>query len=136
MSGLELHLESATSRDCIEQVTSFAAEDASGCFGILPGHERMVTVVEFGMSRFRVRGGDWRYIAAPGAVIYLHDDELHFCTRRYALGDDVASLRDVLESQLRAEERELQEVKKSLKGLEEQMLRRLWQLGRSQEELS
>ena len=55
MSGLELHLESATSRDCIEQVTSFVAEDASGSFGILPGHERMVTVVEFGMSRFRVR---------------------------------------------------------------------------------
>jgi F-type H+-transporting ATPase subunit epsilon len=130
MSGIRLHLESPTRYEFVEDVSSFVAEDVSGSFGILPGHERMVTVIEFGLSRFRIAGGDWQYIAAPGAVVYLLSDELHFSTRRYLRGDDFGTIRASLREQLAAEERALQEVKQSLRGLEQEMLKRLWQIGR------
>jgi F-type H+-transporting ATPase subunit epsilon len=136
VTGICLHLESATRSERIDDVVSFVAEDASGSFGIQQGHERMVTVLEFGLARFRVAGGDWQYVAAPGAVLYCCADELHFSTRRYVLGDDFETIGSVLEEELRVEERELELVKISLRGLEEEMMKRLWRLGRSGETFS
>jgi F-type H+-transporting ATPase subunit epsilon len=131
--NLALHLESSARCARIDGVTSFVAEDASGSFGILPGHERLVTVLDFGLSRFRVGSGSWQYLAAPGAVVLLHDDELHFATRRYVLGDDFETIRSALREQISAEEEALLAVKNSLRGLEQEMLKRLWQLGRHAE---
>jgi F-type H+-transporting ATPase subunit epsilon len=133
VSGLCLQLESPARCERIEDVTSFVGEDASGSFGVLPGHEPLVTVLDFGLSRFRVAGGAWQYLAAPGAVLYLHDGELHFATRRYLRGDDYATIRAALQRQVSAEEQSLQEIKTSLRGLEQEMLKRLWQLGRREE---
>jgi len=130
MEPLTLLLESAGQSERITGVSSFVAEDASGSFGILPGHERLVTVLDFGLSSFRVADSEWRYIAAPGAVLRLHDDELHFATRRYVLGSDFETIRDALVQQISVEERALAEVKTSLRGLEQEMLKRLWQLAR------
>lgn len=136
MTGFTLWLESATSSERIEGVASFVAEDASGSFGILPGHERFVTVMEFGLARFRTAEGEWQYLAAPGAAIYWRDDELHLSTRRYVRGADFESMGTVLNEQLAAEERALRAVKDSLRGLEEEMLKRLWHLGKGEEALS
>jgi F-type H+-transporting ATPase subunit epsilon len=130
MSGLRLHLESASHYECIEGVTSFVAEDASGSFGILPRHEAFITVTEFGLSRYRVGTGPWRYIAAPGAVIRHEGKELHFSTRHYVLGDDYTQICAVLRKQLADEERSLEVMRQSVRDLESQMLKRLWQLGR------
>jgi F-type H+-transporting ATPase subunit epsilon len=136
MTGFTLWLESATSSERIDGVASFVAEDASGSFGILPGHEHFVTVMEFGLARFRSAEGEWQYLAAPGAVLYWRDDELHFSTRRYVRDTDFDSIGAVLNEQLVAEERALQAVKDSLRGLEEEMLKRLWHLGRGEEAIS
>jgi F-type H+-transporting ATPase subunit epsilon len=136
VTGFTLFLESATSSERIEQVASFVAEDASGSFGILPGHERFVTALVFGLARFRAVDGEWQYLAAPGAVLYWRDDELHFSTRRYVRGADAESIGAVLNEQLMAEEQALQAVKDSLRGLEEEMHKRLWQLGRQEEAIS
>jgi F-type H+-transporting ATPase subunit epsilon len=130
MKPLTLLLESAGHSERIEGVSSFVGEDASGSFGILPGHEFFVTVLDFGLSSFRVAGSAWRYLAAPGAVLRVHDDELHFATRRYVLGDDYETIRDALIRQISVEERALADVKTSLRGLEQEMLKRLWQLAR------
>jgi F-type H+-transporting ATPase subunit epsilon len=130
VNGLSLQLESPARCERIADVTSFVGEDASGSFGILPGHETFVTVLDFGLSRFRVGDQPWRYVAAPGAVLFLHDGELHFATRRYLLGDDYETIRSSLRQQIQAEEESLRAIKTSLRGLEQEMLKRLWQLGR------
>jgi F-type H+-transporting ATPase subunit epsilon len=130
MSGLDLRLESPARCERIADVASFVGEDASGSFGILPGHEDLVTVLDFGLSRFRVGDRPWQYVAAPGAVLFLHDGELHFATRRYLLGDDYETMRASLQQQISAEEESLHAIKTSLRGLEQEMLRRLWELGR------
>jgi F-type H+-transporting ATPase subunit epsilon len=133
MRTLVLHLESATQYERIDDVVSFVGEDASGSFGILPGHARMSTVLEFGLARFRVEGAAWEYVAAPGAVVHHVDDQLHFSTRRYLRDADFERVRTALHEQLRAEEEALHAVKQSLRRLEEEMFKRLWQLKRGGE---
>jgi F-type H+-transporting ATPase subunit epsilon len=130
---LVLHLESATQYERIENVVSFVAEDASGSFGILPGHARMSTVLEFGLARFRTAGTDWEFLAAPGAVVHHVDDQLHFSTRRYLRDASFERMRAALQEQLVAEEEALRAVKQSLRRLEEEMFKRLWKLKRGGE---
>jgi F-type H+-transporting ATPase subunit epsilon len=130
MRTLVLHLESATQYERVDGVVSFVGEDASGSFGILPGHARMSTVLEFGLARFRVSGPRWEYVAAPGAIVHHVDDQLHFSTRRYLRDTDLERVRVALEEELRREEEALRSVRQSLRRLEDEMFRRLWQLQR------
>jgi F-type H+-transporting ATPase subunit epsilon len=133
MKTFVLHLESATQYERIEQVVSFVGEDASGSFGILPGHACMMTVLEFGLARFRAADEDWQFLAAPGAVVYHADDRLHFSARRYLRDTDYERIRAALREQLLAEEQVLHVAKQSLRRLEEEMLKRLWRLRRGGE---
>jgi len=130
MRTMVLHLESATQYERIENVTSFVGEDASGSFGILPGHARMSTVLEFGLARYQVSGAGWEYVAAPGAVVNHVGNELHFSTRRYLRDRDLERVRMALEAELRAEEETLRSVRQSLRRLEDEMFKRLWRLQR------
>ena len=66
MNTFLLHLQSATQYERIENVLSFVGEDDSGSFGILPGHARMMTLLGFGLARFRVTDQDWEFLALPG----------------------------------------------------------------------
>ena len=54
MKGFSLLLRDANRFEHIAGVTSFVGEDASGSFGILPGHGRMMTSLVVGLARFRV----------------------------------------------------------------------------------
>jgi len=101
--------------------------------GILPGHAPMCTVLEFGLARFRAAGGEWQFIAAPGAVLRLAGQELHFSTRRYLRDADFERVRVALREQLLAEENALRDIRNGLRRLEEEMLKRLWKLGRAGE---
>lgn len=130
MSGFTLHLQSATQYERVDGVTSFVGEDRSGSFGILPGHERMMTCLAFGLARFRTAADGWRYLALPGGLLYCVDGALYVSTRRYLLDADYARISALLERQLRAEEEDQRSVKESLRRLEQEMLRRLWKADR------
>jgi len=130
-----MHLESTTQYDRIEKVISFIGEDDSGSFGVLPGHARMMTLLRFGLARFRVLGEDWEYLALPGALAYFLDGELHLSTRHYLRGKDYDKISTALEQELLVEEDNLQVVKQSLHRLEEEMFKRLWKLKRTGEAL-
>jgi len=82
MNGFVLHLQSATQYERIEHVTSFVGEDDSGSFGILAGHARMMTVLGFGLARFRAGDDDWQFVAMPGALVYFVDGQLYLSSRR------------------------------------------------------
>ena len=130
MRTFVLRLQAATHDERIEGVTSFVGQDASGLFGILAGHARMMTSLSFGLARFRTAGGPWQFVAVPKAVLYFVDDELFLGTRRYLRDDDYERITSVLEQQLLAEETSLHGIKESLRRLEEDMLARLSRLSR------
>jgi F-type H+-transporting ATPase subunit epsilon len=130
VSTFTLALHDATRTEEILNVTSFVGEDASGSFGILAGHARMVTSLLIGLARFRSAGGPWRYLALPGAVLYFHDNVLTLCTRRYLLDDDYLRISQALQQQLLAEEEKLHTMKESLQRMEEAVLKRLWEADR------
>ena len=126
MKGFTLALQDAAHTERINNVTSFVGEDASGSFGILAGHARMMTSLVFGLARFRVTNKPWQYLALPGAVLYFRNNELSLSTRHYLIDDDYARISSALQEQFVAEEAELQAIKKSLHMMEEHLLKRLW----------
>jgi F-type H+-transporting ATPase subunit epsilon len=130
-----MHLESTTQYEQVANVISFIGEDDSGSFGVLPGHARMMTLLRFGLARFRVLGEDWEYLALPGALAYFLNGELHLSTRHYLRGKDYDRISTALEQELLVEEDNLQVVKQSLHRLEEEMFKRLWKLKRTGETL-
>ncbi|HEC17635.1 MAG TPA: F0F1 ATP synthase subunit epsilon [Sedimenticola sp.] len=130
MKTFILRLQDATRSEEIGDVTSFVGEDASGSFGILAGHARMMTTLVTGLARFRTGGDAWRYLALPGAVLYFYNDVLTLSTRRYLLDDDYMRISQALRQQLLAEEEQLHAMKESLHHMEEEVLKRLWEIGR------
>jgi F-type H+-transporting ATPase subunit epsilon len=130
MNTFRLILQDANRTQTIDGVTSFVGEDASGSFGILAGHARMMAALIIGLHRFRRADGEWQYLALPGGVLYFHHDELTISTRRYLIDDDYTRISQALQQQLLAEEEKLQGMKDSLRQMEEAVLKRLWGLGR------
>jgi F-type H+-transporting ATPase subunit epsilon len=128
MNTFIMHLQSATQYERIENVLSFVGQDDSGSFGILSGHARMMTLLSFGLARFRVVSQDWEYLALPGALAYFVAGQLYLSTRRYLRGKDYEQLSVALRKELLAEEVALCEMKQSVRRLEEEMFRRLWKV--------
>ena len=128
MKSFTLRLQDATHSEDITGVTSFVGEDASGSFGILAGHARMMASLMIGLARFRSGENAWQYLALPGAVLYFHDDVLTLSTRHYLRDNDYMRVSEALQKQLLAEEEKLHIMKKSLRRMEEE--------ARPQEEVS
>lgn len=130
MSGFLLHLQDAEHFERFEEVASFVGEDASGSFGILPGHGRLLTLLGFGLARFRPADGAWRFVALPGALLSFADNELVISTRRYLWDTDRQRISAALDEELRREEDDLGAIRENLRRLEEEMLKSLWSLER------
>jgi F-type H+-transporting ATPase subunit epsilon len=129
-SSFTLRLQDATRAEEITGVASFVGEDASGSFGILAGHARMLTALVTGLARFRVGPDNWQYLAVPGALLYFQDNVLTLSTRRYLLDTDYTRISQALQQQLLAEEEKLHAMTTSLHRMEEAMLKHLWDMGR------
>lgn len=130
MKFLTLRLQDAKHTEDVAEVTSFIGEDQSGSFGILPGHVRFITVLVTGLARFCIAGRTWKYLAVPGAVLYLDNDVLIISTRHYLIDEDYNRISLSLKQELLAEEERLLTVKNSLKQMEEAVFKRLWELSR------
>jgi len=74
-------------------LTSLRAEDASGDFGIQPGHADFLTVISAGVMRWRAAAGPWHFCALRGAVMTVSDGQsVHVACREAILGDDLPTL--------------------------------------------
>jgi len=124
-----LHLQGSTQYERMETVSSFSGEDQSGHFGILPGHERFITTLVFGLARFRIAQSEWRYIALPGGLLYFVDNELFISTRRFYVDDNYDRISQQLKNTLQKEEENLRSMRQSLRGMEDEMFKRLWKVG-------
>ena len=130
MTSFVIHLQSPTQSQQIEKVTSFVGQDESGSFGIQAGHERMMTILSYGLARYRTLEGKWIYLALPGAVLYFVGNRLYITTRHYYMDTDYQRISNALLKQLLDEEELLHTVKESITRLEQEMLRRMWQMQR------
>jgi len=130
VNGFTMLLQDATHSERFDEVASFVGEDSSGSFGILPSHGRMLTVLDFGLARFRHVDGVWRFIALPGAVLSFADNELVISTRRYLWDTDHRRIGKALDEELRREEEDLSAIRENLRRLEQEMLKSLWNLER------
>ena len=130
MSSFSVHLLAANHSERIEGVTSFVGTDKSGSFGLLPGHERFMTVLDFGLARVRCAGDRWEYLGFPGGLLYFLDNECRISTRRYLRDTDVTRIAQSLTRELLEEEQALDETRHKLHRLEAEMLKRLAELGR------
>ena len=128
-----LHLQDTTRYERIGQVLSFVGQDDSGLFGILADHARIMTVLAFGLARYRTADDCWHFLAVPRALLYCVDNNLYLSTRRYIRDDDYGRISQALEEQLIAEETKLRSIKESVHRLEEEMFKRLWRLGREEQ---
>jgi F-type H+-transporting ATPase subunit epsilon len=125
-----LHLQEATRYERIDGVESFIGRDRTGSFGILAGHARMMTALGFGLARFRKAGSTWEYLALPGGLLYMVNNELFIGTRRYLRGSDAVEMSRALEAKLLVEEEALWTLKESLRKMEEALFRNLWRMKR------
>ena len=130
MSGFTLHLNSAVRSEQIDNVASFVGTDASGSFGIQPGRARFMTILDYGLARYRTQNGEWLYLACPGAVLHFADNQLTVNTRRYLCDPEYQRISNLLAGQLAEEEAELKSVKENLQQMEQALFRRLRNLER------
>lgn len=79
------------------QIDSLRAEDASGGFGILPGHAAFLTSLAISIVSWRTPQGE-HFCAVRGGVLNVSKGhQVEIATREAVTGDDLATLdRDVL----------------------------------------
>jgi F-type H+-transporting ATPase subunit epsilon len=130
MKAFTLRILDSSGQKEFADVVSFVGVDASGSFGIYAGHARMIASLIVGLARFRTEESGWRYIALPAAILYFEHDVLSLCTRRCLVGDDYASISTALHEQLLTEESKLTSMKQNLHQMEEELFRRLWEMGK------
>jgi F-type H+-transporting ATPase subunit epsilon len=76
-----------------DDVRSLRAEDASGAFGVLPGHADLLTVLPHSVVRWTKSGEATRYCAVSGGVLTVSGgNRVAVACRRGAVGDDLAAL--------------------------------------------
>jgi len=134
MRTMTLQLRHSTGSERFDNVTSFVGEDASGSFGLLPGHVRMMTALTVGLVRFRIGEAEWHYLALPGGILSGGGDQLTLCTRRYLHDTELRRMGTLLAELQRADQEALGGIRESLHRLEEEMLRRLREIERGSHE--
>ncbi|MDK3019951.1 F0F1 ATP synthase subunit epsilon [Pseudodonghicola flavimaris] len=92
----------------VEDVAHVRAEDASGAFGILPGHADFVTVLPTSVVTWRDRAGKEGFVVVRGGVLTVRDGAVTEIAARGAASDrDISTLGKVaLEQMEKSEETE------------------------------
>lgn len=125
MSTFGLALLDSHGENRFARVRQFVGADASGVFGILPGHGAMVAVLRYGLARFLDDTGAWHYAALPGGVLRFSNNALSIMAVRYFLGDEPGALVDHLASEMARDDSELSTARQTLAKIDRSLLRRL-----------
>lgn len=106
---LRLRLLDGQRETLVADVVDFVGADASGSFGLRPGHEPLLSFLEPGLFRYRiVSAPDWRYGACTGGMLHGHRTadglgEVVLVSRRILLGEAVETLQTRLEAAMHEE---------------------------------
>lgn len=86
-----------------EPVRSVQAEDASGRFGIEPGHEHFLTTTVPGILMYRPSTGGEQYAAVDRGALRVTPDCVQLATRQAVASGDLDELERVVEQQFERE---------------------------------
>jgi len=75
-----------------EDVAHVRAEDATGAFGILPGHAAFVTALAVSVASWRDRQGAEHHVALRGGLLRVSDDTVDVASPEALAGDDLHHL--------------------------------------------
>lgn len=93
-----LHLRVTTPATVLvdsDDIAAMRAEDASGSFGLLPGHADLLTVLEPSVLRWRDGDGMLRYCAHSGGVMTVTNGrDVAIACREGVIGTDLDRLRE------------------------------------------
>lgn len=118
---------SPSKQERIDDVLSFTSSDASGSFGILANHERMMTVLNAGIANLRFGDGHCEYLGLASAVLHFVQNELRISTTRILRARDYNLLVSDMEREINREEAEVLLRKQTIKQLEESLIKQLTQ---------
>ena len=75
-----------------DDVAHLRAEDASGAFGILPGHAEFVTALAVSVASWRDRTGHEHHVAVRGGALRVSGDTIEIATAEALQDDDLHRL--------------------------------------------
>lgn len=130
MNTYAINLFDSADHQKIDGVTSFVGMDATGSFGIQAHHARFMTILVFGLARFKQEEGDWQYLALPGGVLYFNEKGLTISTRHFLIDSDFDRISALLGQQLIVEEESLRATRLSLHRMEQAILKQMAALQR------
>lgn len=88
----------------IDDVGHVRAEDATGAFGVLPGHADFLTVLATSVVSWRDTQGREHHAALRGGVFEVRaGGEINIATREAVLGDDLSRLESDILAKFRRE---------------------------------
>jgi F-type H+-transporting ATPase subunit epsilon len=107
------------------RVAGVRAADASGQFGLLPGHERFLTLLAPCVIFYRDEEGTERYAAADGGVLLLEQNRIAVVTREAAAADRLEDVAAAAAAMLEARRRQEQAAREEFAELQAMLLREL-----------
>ena len=135
MKTFTLVIQDPTQIKQFEQVQSFVGEDASGQFGIRANHARFMTALTLGLSRFQQSQqasseAEWLYLGTSNALLDFKDNQLTISTQHFLVDSDYQTISRVLQETMHQEAKQLSEQKQSFRHIEEEVLKRVWELNK------
>ena len=109
-----------------EGVRSVRAQDATGSFGLWPGHENLLAVLSVGLLSWRDAQDAWHWCAVRSGVLTLQRGcELQIASREAVLGDDPEQLETTVLERLRQRQQTEDDARRASHQIEVQLLRQL-----------
>jgi len=138
MKTFTLIVQDPTKITPFENVCAFVGEDATGRFGIRAGHARFMTALQLGLARFQqteesqqaCSESDWWYLGTSNALLDFKDNTLTISTQHFLVDCDYQTISKSLQVSMRQEAEQLTQQKQSFRHIEEQVLKRVWELNR------
>ncbi len=87
-----------------EGILAFRAEDASGGFGVLPGHADFLTSLAISVVDWKRADGSRHYCAVRRGLLSVRGgNQIAIATREAIAGDDLATLDEIVLNRFRAD---------------------------------
>lgn len=128
MKTFRMHIMSSSQTETVDDTESFVASTEDGQFGILAHAGRRMEILKYGLARFRRQTGDTEYLALAGGILYFLDNVLFLATSSYIRHRDYNVIGSLLDERIRIDEQQIQDMKRSLHRIDQEILRKLTQL--------
>jgi F-type H+-transporting ATPase subunit epsilon len=126
--GLEIVVPDAVVLNA--RVTGVQAADATGRFGLRPGHEPFVTVLSPSLLVYTDEAGAEHFAAVDGGVLVLDGDRVSVVTREAVLADRLEDVAERAAAILDARRRQERHARTEFDELQTALVRQLARVGK------